>query len=90
MGVIVISTFGTGVPLKSLSTTITDIIPNVDSVGALSQEIELINKKQNNIDIISLIPMKGELKIISSSLYTILIIYSLNAENDNIKLAINI
>jgi hypothetical protein len=34
--------------------------------------------------------MKGELKIISSSLYIILIIYSLNAENDNIKLAINI
>ena len=44
MGVTVISTFGTGVPFKLLSTTITDIIPNLDSVGALSQEIELKNK----------------------------------------------
>jgi accessory gene regulator protein AgrB len=62
----------------------------LDSVGALSQEIELINKKQNNTDIKSLIPMKGESKIILSNVHTILIIYSLNAENDNIKLAINI
>jgi len=44
MGVTVISTFGTGVLFKSLSTTITDIIPNLGSVGALSQEIKLKNK----------------------------------------------
>jgi len=38
MGVTVISTFATGVPLRSLSTTITDITPNSDSVGALSKK----------------------------------------------------
>ena len=45
MGIIVIETFGTGVLLASLSTTITDITPNLESVGPLSQEIELKNAK---------------------------------------------
>ena len=74
MGVTVISTFGTGVPFKLLSTTITDIIPNLDSVGALSQEIELKNKKHNNADMMSLILIRIEVQIISSCLQTILII----------------
>ena len=41
--------------LASLSTTITDITPNLESVGPLSQEIEFRNKKQNNTKVISLI-----------------------------------
>lgn len=74
MGVTVISTFGTGVPLRSLSTTITDITPNLDSVAKSSQEIELKNKKHNNADIMNLILIRIEVQIILSCLQTILII----------------
>lgn len=74
MGVTVISTFGTGAPLTSLSTTITDITPNLDSVAKSSQEIELKNKKHNNADIMSLILIRIEVQIILSCLQTILII----------------
>jgi len=55
MGVTVIATSGTGVAIESLSTTTTDINPNLDSVVESSQEMELKSIKKNNNYIMSLI-----------------------------------